>query len=241
MRLYKAYKKVLTESTVESCVSRFGQELFSPEMGGNEPNTDLENDYIELMRDYNGDTNLINPEFLEMARDLKKCVSAYPEILYPRGYAYKGTKVPLKALLQSFDKIKEAIKTGQIFEMTYAAKTPIQSWSDDKESAKSEFGPAGDILNVLKKFDKAKQNDNVKEFIKQIIEHKLDIKIPIVLKYRTNIDDFLFKGKYFSYLSNYSEAEILRLDNRPINVGAKIYPLDLSNQIFELLEAIRNN
>jgi hypothetical protein len=244
MKLYKAYKRVLTEGTVEACVSRFGQELFSPQMGGNEPNTEIEDDYAELIHNYTGGefTDKVNPEFIEMARNLKKCVSAYPEILYPEGYAYKGTKTTIKALLESYDKIKNAIKTGQPFEMIYAAKTPIQSWSNDEEISKEDFGQSGPmLLKLLQKFDIAKENGNVSEFIEHVIEHKLDSKVPVVLRYNTNPNDFLFKGKFFNYLSRQEEDEVLRLDNRPIKVFAKIHPSGFSAQVFELLEAIRNN
>jgi len=244
MKLYKAYKQVLTEGTVEACVSRFGQELFSPQMGGQEPNTDIEDDYAELIRNYTGGEfgDRVDSEFIEMARNLKKCVAAYPEILYPEKYAYKGTKTTLKALMEPYNEIKNQIKTGQPFEMLYVAKTPIQSWSDDEDVAKEDFGQSGPtLIKLLQKFDKAKETGTVKQFIDQVIEHNLDTQVPLILKYVTNSDDFLFKGKFFNYLSRNDDNEVLRLDNRPIKVMAKIHPPAFSAQVFELLEAIRNN
>lgn len=243
MKLYEAYKGILTENQVQACVSRFGQELFSPEMGGQEPNTEFEDKYIELIHQFTGgETDVVNPAFTEMARSLKRCVAAYPEILMPKGFAWRGTKTSIKSLLLGFNEIGNKIRMGQPFEMYYTSKTSIQSWSDDEDIAMDEFGQSGPILlNLLDKFDKAREDGSIKEFIDHVIEHELDVKVPVILKYNSTNDDFLFKGKYFNYLSRYEKNEILRLDNKPIHVEAKIYPREFSARVFDLLEAIRNN
>lgn len=244
MKLYEAYKGLILENQVQACVSKFGQELFSPQLGGDEPNTNLEDDYAELIHHFTGGEfgDIINPDFIEMARNLKRCVSAYPEVLHPNGYAWRGTKTNLKALLKDFNDVGNKIRMGQPFKMYYTARTPIQSWSDDEDIAMDEFGQSGPmLLLLLQKFDKAKENGTVKEFIDHVIEHKLDTRVPVVLKYNTSPDDFIFKGKYFNYLSRFDENEILRIDNRPIEVEAKIYPREFSARVFDLLDTIRNS
>lgn len=241
MKLIKLYESVLTEGQVEACIGKFGQELFSPAFGGDEKNTETEDDYLELIHKFSGkahgsriDTNMYN-----MAKNLKTCVSAYPEILQPEGMAYRGTKITIEDLLKSYPEIKNQIRTGQPFQMVYNAKTPIQSWTDDEDVANDEFGQSGSLLLLmLDKFDKAKQAGKVDDFLQHLIAHRLDTKIPIIIKYRTRLEDFIFKGKYFNHLSSADENEILRIDNRPIEVYAKIYPIEFSARLFDLLETI---
>lgn len=244
MKLYESYKNLLVEGQIQACVAQFGQELFADQLGGSEPNTDVEDDYASLIHDFTRTSHgsNINSEFINMARKLKTCVSSYPEILYPNGKAYRGTKITLNHLLQMFDGIKNNLRTGQSFEINYKAKSPIQSWSDNEDIVLDEFSNSGPmLLLLLDKFEKSKQNGTTKEFIDHVIQHKLDTKVPVIISYAATPDSFIFKGKYFSHLSRYSEDEILRIDDRPIRVNAKIYPRQFSANIFDFLEAIRNN
>jgi len=241
MKLVTLYKTIIKEGQIEACVSKFGQELFSPEFGGDETNTKLEDDYVELIHKFSGNvhSSRIDTNMFQMASNLKKCVSAYPEILQPEGMAYRGTKVTIEDLLKSYNKIKEDIRLGKPFPMIYNAKTPIQSWTNDEDIANDEFGQSGTLLLLLlKKFNKAKQEGHLDEFLQHLIAHRLDTKIPIILKYRTRQEDFIFKGKHFNHLSSKDEDEILRIDNRPIEVMAKIYPVQFSTELFDLLETI---
>jgi hypothetical protein len=243
MKLYKIYESVLTEGQIEACVSQFGKELFAPEFGGTEPNTDKEDKYIELIDKLSGTgykTN-VNTEFIDMARNLRRCVGANPEILQPEGSVYRGTKSTIGDLLKSFDNIKNPIRMGQLFPMVYGANSPIQSWSDDEDMANDDFGQSGTILlSLLDKFDVARKNGTIEDFISHIIQSELDIKVPIILKYRNTQDDFIFKGSYFNYLSRNDDNEVLRVDNRPIEVMAKIYPIAFSARLFDLLDSINN-
>jgi len=241
MKLYKLYESVLTEGQAEACISQFGRELFSPEFGGDEPNSELEDEAIELIHKFNTSKNgsKVNPDFIDMARRLRTCVSSYPEVLHPEGMAFRGTKVSIEDLLESFDRIKNQIRHGQPFKMVYHAKTPIQSWSDDEIIAKDEFGQSGaQLMDILDRFDRARKSGTVMDFLEHIHEHALETRVPVVLAYRTTSNDFIFKGKYFSYLSQKDENEILRIDNRPIEVNAKIHPSKFSAKVFDLLEAL---
>lgn len=241
MKLVKLYESVIKEGQVESCISQFGMELFSPEFGGDEPNTKLENDYIELIHKFSGKAqgNQINTNMYNMANKLKTCVSYYPDILQSKGYAFRGIKISIVDLLKSFPEIKERIRMGQPFQMVYNAKTPIQSWSNDEDSANDDFGYRGtDIALVLDKFDIARKSGTINEFIQHIIHHNLDTDIPLIMKYRIQGNDFIFKGEYFNYLSNNDDNEILRIDNRPIEVLAKVSPMEFSTKLFDLLEML---
>lgn len=241
MKLVKLYESLIKEGQVEACVAKFGQELFSPEFGGSEDNTELEDDYIELIHKFSGNVHgsRIDTNMFQMATNLKRCVSAYPEILQPEGMAYRGTKVTIEDLLKSYDNIKEDIRLGKPFRMMYSAKTPIQSWTNDEDIANDDFGQSGTLLLLLlQKFVKAKQEGHIDEFLQHLVAHRLDVKVPIILKYRTRQEDFIFKGKYFNHLSSKDEDEILRIDNRPIEVMAKIYPAKFSAELFDLLETI---
>lgn len=49
-----------------------------------------------------------------------------------------------------------------------------------------------------------------------------DLRIAFVLEYMTNSDEFIFKSKYFRMLSMaHHEDELIRIDNKAINVLAK--------------------
>ena len=49
-----------------------------------------------------------------------------------------------------------------------------------------------------------------------------DLRIAFVLEYMTNSNEFIFKSKYFRMLSAaHHEDELIRIDNKAINVLAK--------------------
>jgi hypothetical protein len=241
MKLVKLYESLILEGQLEACVAQFGQELFSPEFGGEEDNTELEDDYVELIHKFSGKISgsRIDTKMFQMATNLKKCVSAYPDILQPEGMAFKGIKISIEDLIKSYGEIKNDVQMGKPFRMVYGAKTLIQSWTNDEDIANDDFGKSGNILDkLLDKFEDAKLNGQMDDFIKHLVAHKLDTKVPVILKYRTRQEDFIFKGKFFKHLSSTDEDEILRIDNRPIEVMAKFYPIEFSARLFDLLEVL---
>ena len=243
MKLVTLYEALIKEGQVEACVAKFGQELFSPEFGGDEENTKLEDEYIELIHKFSGKSHdsKMDSKMFNMATNLKKCVSAYPEILQPEGMAYRGIKITISDLLKSYDNIKTDIQLGKSFHMIYDAKTQIQSWTNDEDIANDDFSKSGNILDkLLDKFDEARQVGTLDDYMQHLVSHKLDTKVPLILKYRTRQEDFIFKGKYFNHLSSKDEDELLRFDNRPLGVMAKIYPIQFSARLFDLLEALTN-
>jgi len=60
-------------------------------------------------------------------------------------------------------------------------------------------------------------------FAREISDSLDNITVPIIIKLNTNADDFLFKSKYFMFLSqNKYEEELLRLNNQPTRVNGTI-------------------
>jgi hypothetical protein len=80
-----------------------------------------------------------------------------------------------------------------------------------------------DILNEVASsinFNDYQTPEARKELLKEIIAK--DLRMAFVLEHETNSNEFIFKSKYFRILSNaYHEDELIRIDNKPINVIAK--------------------
>lgn len=242
MKLFKLYKNLINEGTIEACISKFGNELFSPQMGGYEINTPTEDKYVELFQNYSNNSNFINSDFINMANDLNRCLSNYPNIQYRDGFIYKGNNIKLGDLFSIFDNVTNNIRVGQPFNLIYAPKQPIQSWSDDEDVALNDFGSSGPKLNnLINKFKIEKDRNNLKNLSKDVKENYFHLGVPLLLKYRVQPTDLVFKGNFFKYIARQEENEVLRLDNRPIQVTAKIIPMELSNDIFKLLESIKLN
>lgn len=244
MKLIKLYKSLIIEGHIESCVSKFGRELFSPELDGKDDlNNKLDSENFELSHKFTNNTtnSRIDTDIYNIANNLKRCVGAYPEIFPTDNMIYKGSKISIGELLKSYPHIRNNMRMGQPFNMIYTAKNVIQSWVDDEDIANDDFSQAGAILSkLLDKFKTKLELGDATEFVKNIFDNHLDIKIPIIIKYRNTQDDFIFKAKYFKHFSNKDENELLRIDNRPIEVLAILYPLEFSAKLFDLFELIFN-
>ena len=230
MELFKLYESLLREEVsngVQACVTKYGKELFAPQFGGEEPNTDAEDDAIADIGSFTNTTfgSRIAPKFVDEMQDLKKCISAFPEVLYPEGVAYRGVAIPLKNLIP----VISNINLDRTFKYNYAARTKIQSWTSSYEVA-DDFGSAAVgpftykfIYDVM---DKNLLKDKLVEFSQNESSFNtfLDFfRVPIVLKHTASPDQFLFKAKYFSALSNSEdEDEVIRVTNEPIAVEARI-------------------
>lgn len=220
MKLFEIYKSVITEAEIQSCISKFGYELFGSQFGGSERNTSIENAYadeIDAFTDnmYGEETT---PEFKKAIKTLKGCVAQYPEVLIPESTdVFRGITIPAKYFIQK----KQLIDLDGIAPYVYKARSPIQSWSIDFKEA-SSFGNH-DTLNEVSSsidFNDYKTPQARRELLKSMIAE--DLRIAFVLKYHTNPDEFMFKSKYFKKLSQAeSEEELLRIDNKPIQVEIK--------------------
>ena len=220
MEIYKIYENLILETQVEACVKSFGHELFGHELGGNEPNTNKEANYVGLIHaftdtDYGVETS---DKFVKALESLKGCMKQYPEVLTPeKTKVYRGLTIPVKWFIEH----NQPISTTGPNPYIYKASNKIQSWSNDYDAA-ATFGNHDTLNEVASDIDfkdfatpEARQ-----ELLKMVVAE--DLRIAFVLEYQTNPREFIFKSKYFRILSAaHHEDELIRIDNKPINVNAK--------------------
>jgi len=220
MKILKLYEHIILENSVEACVNKFGQQLFGDELGGTEKNTGIENSYVRDINDFTDNMygEETTPELVNDLKNLKNCVKQYPEVLIPeKTTVYRGTTIPLSYFIKN----KVKINTLEPFPYIYKAKGKIQSWTPNFDVA-SIFGNQDDINSFSENFNIGDYQS--KEARQNLLNEVLNsnIKIAFVLSYVTNPKEFLFKSKYFRMLSkNTHEDEILRIENKPIQVMAK--------------------
>lgn len=217
MKLNNILKNLIKENHNNNCIKLFGKKLFDKEMGGKEPNTDIENDYAELIYQFSGEDYgpLITQEFIDAISELKKCMSTYPEVLYPNETTvYRGTTISLQNLMSiSIPNENESVN------YVYKAYSPIQSWSLALKSATDFVGDDKHIINTLR-YDI--EYDNIEKLELKDLNKFLKLRVPIVIEYVSSEKDFLFNIDSFTKLSEFwSEKEIIRIDNEPINT--KLY------------------
>lgn len=240
LKIVNIYKSLITESQIEACVKSFGNELFGNELGGKEKNTGIENSYADEISDFTDNKfgEEMTPDFLKAVNVLKGCMNQYPEVLVPeKTNVYRGLTLPVKYFI---DKHQPINLTGAN-PYVYKARSPIQSWSNTFDAA-SIFGNH-DILNeVAKEIDFKDFSTPMarQELLKMMVNE--DLRIAFVLEYTTNPKEFIFKSKYFRILSDaHHEDELLRIDNKPINVKAKFndhHDVFLSGKALLLLKYI---
>jgi hypothetical protein len=219
MKIFEVYKSIVNERQIEACVKNFGEELFSPQLGGDEPNTRLEDRYLELIHrftdnEYGEETN---PDFVSALNNLKRCTTQYPEILIPQDTTvYRGVTLPISYFIEN----KLIIAVNKEYPYVYKARTPLQSWSTSK-IASQLFGN-NEILNEMAdEIDiEDYQTPETRQDLLNLVVKK-DLRIAFTLSYITNVKDFIFNSEYFKVLSNmYEEEEVIRVTNKPINVKA---------------------
>jgi len=222
MKLYNLYESLLRESSAESCVASFGKELFGQNLGGNERNTNIEDKYADEIYDFTDNMygEETRPEFIVAIKNLKGCVNTYPEILIPNSTTvYRGEMIEAKYFITN----KLVIQTSGLFNYTYKAPSMIQSWSHDIDVA-STFGNYDTLNEVAEKLAGIGGFGSPEGRIK-LLQYiiKDDVRLPFIFQYKSTPNDFLFKSKYFKKLSSNShEDEIIRINNKPINVKAKL-------------------
>lgn len=235
MKIFNLYESILREDEVNSgaqaCVARYGKYLFAPQFGtANEPNTDLESSTSQNVFNFTIDSygKGLSHEFINQVESLKDCMKVYPEVLYPDGPAFRGIHIELGDFLS----ILPDIKLSGHFRYEYNAKSIIQSWTQTYEVA-SDFAAASvnqyttiilkDVLSLYEGIGEQAAIDYIKSLLKDKEKLLTKFVIPVILKHSATPDQFLFKSKYFSLLSgDEDEDEVLRIDNRPIMVGAMI-------------------
>ena len=220
MKILEIYKNIINEAEIEACVKKFGGELFGDELGGTERNTGIENQYVRDIQDFTDNMygEETNPDFIKALKTLKGCMNQYPEVLIPeKTKVYRGLTLPAEYFIRS----KQPISIQKPFPYVYKARNKVQSWSTNFDSA-SIFGNH-EILNEVASsinFSDYQTPEARKELLKEMIDK--DLRMAFVLEYTTNPNEFIFKSKYFRILSKvYHEDEVVRIDNKPINVIAK--------------------
>lgn len=220
MKLVEIYKTLLNEAEIESCVKKFGYELFGSELNGKEKNTGVENQYVRDIVDFTD--NKYGQEtdhgFINAIKTLKGCMKQYPEVLVPdSSNVYRGITIPIKHFIEG----KQVVNLTNKMPYTYKASSKIQSWSDNYNIA-ATFGNHDTLNEVANSVDfKGYNTPEARQGLltQMIVE---DLRIAFILEYHTNKEEFMFKSKYFRVLSNaYHEDEVLRVENKPINVFIK--------------------
>jgi hypothetical protein len=248
MKLVKLYEDILREGEAESCIAKFGRELFDPQLkvdgepSNIEPNTDIETKYLNAIIDFTkvNHGNKLNDYFIQAINDLKKCASMYPEVLEPFGTAYRGTTLTMKQLLNHYDDIADVLSQGGDFSINYTPKSPIQSWAADKDVAE-DFSTFDELFtDIFFGFKKVRHDpDLMRQFVIDYYPKVNEINCPVTISLNTSKDDFLFKSKYFSQISRFGgENELLRVTNKPTTVTCTIIE-EILPTIFEFMTQIR--
>lgn len=219
IQIHKIYESILSETSAEACVKKFGQVLFGDELGGKEKNTGLENHYADEIKDFTDNRygHETTPEFMSAVKNLHGCMGQYPDVLVPENtYVYRGINIPVKYFID----LNQIIDIKAPNRYVYKANNPIQSWTTNPDIA-AMFGNH-DVVNEIAQhmnFNDYNTPDLRQELLKHVIEEGLTI--AFVLKYHTNFKEFMFKSKYFKMLSAAQhEDELLRIDNKSIVVEA---------------------
>ena len=240
MKLYKLYETLMSEAENPSCISKFGQELFGDELGGKERNTPIENNYLELIKDFTD--NMYGEEttnqFINALQNLKSCMSQYPDVLVPdSSTVYRGTMIPLTYFINN----KQPIDIQGPNNYTYKANSPVQSWSISYETA-SNFGShetLNEISNSIGHVETSSRED-LTRLLQTLVNE--DMRLSFVFAYKTSPDEFIFKSQAFSKLSKMEhEVELIRFTNKPIHVTAYFNDNEdnhLSEDSINLIEAI---
>jgi hypothetical protein len=245
MKLVKLYEAVIIEGKAQACLVNFGKELFDPQLSKDddfEPNTETEDDYLKLIDQFTTyhHGRALRPAFIDAMKTLKGCVSSYPEVLQPDGVAYRGVNIPLRELLSQYEDISDDLNNGGIFDFIYTSPSIIQSWTTDKNAAENFAKISPFLLQYINQYKKVAGNsDELSRLASELYEHMDDISVPIVMTLNTSSDDFLFKAKYFMFLSQHEdEEELLRVNNQPTKVsGIIINPL--FKPIYSMLKTLK--
>ena len=241
MKIFTLYEHLLEEEVVtknsEGCVAKFGRELFADQLGGDEPNTKIENEFAKMIHkftetEYGED---VSPKFIKAMKNLQTCMSAYPEILHPSGqYVYRGTVIPFKYF---FSKYKTVTDQGD-FNYIYKPRGIVQSWTEDRDTG-INYAFGKDYINMNRRlqvilkdistpdYDEKTDKEKIDYFIKELnYQNFLTFRIPVMLTHEATPQSFLFKGKYFAQLSKFpDESEILRVGNSPITCIGKVHEM----------------
>lgn len=238
MKIFEVYRGIVNEREIEACVKNFGEELFSPQLGGDEPNTRLEDRYLELIHrftdnEYGEETN---PDFVKALNNLKRCTDQYPEVLTPQDTTvYRGVTLPITYFINN----RLPISMDKEYPYIYKASSPLQSWSTSAKASES-FG-SNEIVNEIASnisFDEYTTPESRRELLNLVIDEEM--RMAFILSYVANENQFIFNSEYFKVISSmFVEEEVIRMTNKPIEVKAKFNNSKEARLSFEGLRLIR--
>ena len=244
MKLLKIYETIIREEQSMSCLVKFGNKLFDPQLsnGNTEPNTDTEDMYLKLIGQFTSVSHgsALRSEFVNAMKELKGCMSSYPEVLQPSGIVYRGDVMSMSDLLGQYEDIEDDLSKGGIFDFNYTPKSVIQSWTTEKDTAEGFAEVSPFLRMMIKTYNEVKgDREALMNFGREISDSLDNITVPVVVKLDSTTDDFLFKAEYFEILSKYSgETELLRLNNQPTRVSGEIVK-PLFPSVFGILKAVK--
>ena len=167
-------------------------------------------------------------------------MGTYPDVLIPeKTNIYRGLTISMNYFINN----KILIDTKNPIPYTYKAKSSVQSWSSNFDSA-ALFGN-NEILNMVAApldFN----NLNTPEMRQRLLKFLLreDVRMAFILECTTNKNESLFKSKYFRMLSEAPhEHEVIRFGNKPINVKIKFNESEdvfLSMKGFKLINIVNS-
>jgi hypothetical protein len=189
--------------------------LFGDQLGGSENNTRIEDRFADIISDFTDKSygEEITDKFVSVVDKLYGCMGVYPDVLIPDDVTtFRGTTIPASYFIDN----RILIPTkGNSIKYVYKASSPIQSWTTSHNTA-LQFG-THDVANELSDILNDHDGDVTELLLRDIWDS--DLRIPFTLEYQTNPHEYMFKGEVFNQLSEHSaEHEILRVDNRPIEV-----------------------
>lgn len=246
MKILKIYENIIreenTSATADFCVKQFGRELFADQLGGDEPNTKIEDYYASLIRSFTfGDYGFdLRDKLINALNELRICMDEYPEILVSQGIVYRGIVKPFKLIFdncENFDNHNEML-------YEYNATSIVQSWTENHDIA-LQFSYGGSKSNTPVAFHEFwaikdnyyRMSENMQISYLERLMNKfpfLNDDVRVMLITEANENEFLFKAKYFKRLSDSPrEDEVLRIDNRPLRCTLNTAPaiVELAKQL----------
>lgn len=163
MEKIKKFGRFICESKTHDCFELFGNELFGDEFNKDEPNTEVQKDYSNIIKkftEYDFGENL-DSSMIEAIKNLKSCISVYPEVLLNEGTSlYRGMDIKtsteiyktienivINSDISLFDKSKiskgdnmylgETDTIMKLGELSLKQTYMIESWSSNFDRSKS--------------------------------------------------------------------------------------------------------
>lgn len=186
------------EANANSCLSKFGKDLFGSQYGG-EKDTNFEGELLDRIKNYT-DMNFgesTEDDLVAGIRALKNCINKYPNELKPKNaFSFRGIVGDyklLKIFATDLSVLLPDIKIGDTFVGKYKPRNIVESWTS--------------VRNIAEKYSS------------EVSETK---NLGFVLTIPTT-DEFVFDSEFFDSISiNHGEFEQFRFSKREIECDIEI-------------------